>query len=115
MLSQTVIIPLSQLPFSLLGQNKPLPAAHQHITAHLHTPPSIHLPDYSKARPLILLLVLLFLCVNTDFYSRYVLSWGKTTHMEGPPLSHWIYPNGIYLNGGHPFSGQWLGKLPLRG
>ena len=40
-----------------------------------------------------------------------LLSWGKTSHLEESPFSHWAYSNGIYLNSGHLFSGQWPSKL----
>ena len=119
-MSQTVIIPLSQLPFSLLGQNKPFLAAQQHTTAQptpcppttcliiLRKDPSFHYRYYSSGESM-LTFVIDTCCFRPS--NTLLLSWGKTSHLEESPFSHWAYSNGIYLNSGHLFSGQWPSKL----
>lgn len=99
-LSQTVIIPLSQLPFSLLGQNKPFLAAQQHTTAQptpcppttcliiLRKDPSFHYRYYSSGE--LMLTFVIDMCYFRQF-TTLLLSWGKTNHLEESPFSHWAY------------------------
>lgn len=117
-LSQTVIIPLSQLPFSLLGQNKPFLAAGSTTAQPTPCPPttcliilkkdpSFHHRYYSSGE--LMLTFVIDMCYGSlppfYFLGAKPIIWKN--HLS--PTGH--IHNGICLNSGHLFSCQWPSKL----